>query len=94
MNQQQYNEQVIKETDKKRRAYQKVFNSELGQEVLKDLAQFCGAHRDLFSRCPYEMAHNTGARKVLLRIQNMLNVDDQQIWELFENERRKSGSDG
>lgn len=78
-----------KELDKKRRAYQQVFEGPHGEEVLKDLAEFCGMHRDCFNQCPYTMAHNTGVRKAFLRIQNMLNVTDDQIWEIFENERKQ-----
>jgi len=81
------------ELDKKRRAYQAIFDGPHGKEVLKDLAEFCGMHRDCFSPCPYTMAHNTGVRKAFLRIQNMLNVTDQQIWEMFEYERIQRASD-
>lgn len=82
-----------KELDKKRRAYQSVFKGPQGEEVLKDLAEFCGMHRDCFNENPYIMAHNTGVRKVFLRIQNMMNVTDQQIWEMFEYERIQRASD-
>lgn len=78
-------EESVKKLDALRQAYQKVFSGPLGEEVLRDLAVFCGVGKDGFSRDPYEMAHNTGLRKVFLRVQSMLNISDQQIWGMFND---------
>lgn len=72
--------------DQLRRAYQGIFDGPNGELVLKDLSQFCGMGKDCFSKDALEMAHNTGMRKAFLRIQNMLNITDQQIWDLFNGE--------
>lgn len=84
----------VEDLDKKRRAYKTLFESPQGKEVLKDLAQFCGMHRDCFNENAIIMAHNTGLRKAFLRIQNMLNVTDQQIWEMFEYDRQRTNTGG
>jgi hypothetical protein len=72
-----------KRLDALRQDYQSVFAGPKGEAVLKDLAQYCGVGRDLFNPDALCMARNTGLRAALLRIQNMMNVTDQQIWDLF-----------
>lgn len=73
----------VKELDALRQAYQKTFTGPVGEQVLKDLARYCGIGKDGFSRDALEIAHNTGLRKAFLRIQNMLNVTDDHIWRMF-----------
>jgi hypothetical protein len=77
-------EQSVKKIDAMRRAYQATFDGPMGKEVLKDLAKFCGTGKDGFSKDALEMAHNTGLRKVFLRIQSMLNITDDDIWRMFD----------
>lgn len=72
--------------DQRRRAYQATFKGE-GQEVLKDLAVFCGSTKSSFSRDPLEMAHREGRREVWLRIQSHMKLTEDDIWQLFERER-------
>lgn len=78
-------EDSVKQLDALRQSYQKIFSGPPGEEVLKDLARYCGIGKDGFSRDALEMAHNTGLRKVFLRIQNMLNVTDDHIWRMFND---------
>ena len=81
----------IKKLDALRRNYRAAFKSPAGKEVLKDLAQYCGEGRSDFhaSITPIAMARNVGMRDVYLRIKTMLNYTDQDIWELFDNDRRE-----
>lgn len=65
--------------------YKRVLNPESRdvQEVLKDLAKFCRAHKTTFN--PDSRAHAAieGRREVWLRIQSHLNLSDDQLWNLM-----------
>lgn len=74
-----------KEIDDLRRAYQSVFSGPNGEKVLADLAAYCGEYKDLFSTDALAMAHNTGVRKVFLRIVSFMSISRNQIWELMNN---------
>ena len=76
-------EQQQIENEKKRNelmgAYFRLFNSEDGVIVLKDIARFC--HRD--SSCVCEQSpdalqtmHESGKRRVILRIDSMMKVKE------------------
>ena len=82
-----------KELDSLARAYQSVFSGPNGEKVLEDLAHYCGEHKDLFSSDPLAMAHNTGVRKVFLRILGFTKLNRDQIWNLNNASRTTSSDD-
>ena len=51
--------------------------------VLQDLAKFCRAHETTFHPDPRVHAHLEGRREVWLRIASHLNLDEQQLWEIY-----------
>lgn len=67
-------------------AYNRVFdlNSPHTHVVLKDLAQFCRAHRSTFHPDPRIHAVLEGRREVWLKIQEMLELTPEQIYELHK----------
>jgi len=66
-------------------AYRRVFNLESrdADVVLKDLAKFCRAHVTTFHTDARAHALAEGRREVFLRIQQHLNLPDDQLWKLF-----------
>ena len=56
----------------RRTAYVKTFLNPYGDEVLRDLARFCRAH-----------AVAEGRREVWLRIQQHLQLSDDELWAIF-----------
>ena len=68
--------------------YKTVFNSENGEKVLWDLMKASGYTQSNFDVCPYKMAHNEGARSMVVRIINLLKMDEKKI-ELMMAEQRK-----
>ena len=66
----------------RRTAYRLVFSTREGQTVLRDLAQFCRAHESAYDPDPRTHALLEGRREVWLRIQNNLQLDDEQLWRL------------
>lgn len=66
-------------------AYCRVFNGEGdAKAVLKDLARFCRAHATTFHPDPRAHAVAEGRREVWLRIAQHLQLDEDQLWELYE----------
>lgn len=68
-------------------AYQRVF---LGHGVdtdivLKDLAKFCRAHESTFHVEHSASDRLDGRREVWLRIQQHLQLTDQQLWDIYGN---------
>jgi hypothetical protein len=68
-------------------AYQRVF---LGHGidtdiVLKDLAKFCRAHESTFHIEHSASDRLDGRREVWLRIQQHLQLTDQQLWDIYGN---------
>lgn len=70
---------------RRRRAYQRVFKTtgEDGKDVLRDLAQFCRANESCFDVDPRTHALIEGRREVWLRVQQHLELSDDQLWMLF-----------
>lgn len=71
----------------RRIAYQRTFlvDGELApfaEQVLQDLARFCRANETTFHKDPRAHAVLEGRREVWLRIQNHLNLTDQQLYHL------------
>lgn len=76
---------------RRRRNYVSVFDtaSPVVQEVLKDLAKFCRAHKSTI--VPNATERDTfvleGRRQVWLRIAEHLNLTDQQIYEIYTGQK-------
>jgi hypothetical protein len=65
-------------------AYRLVFGSESGRQVLADLAKFCRAHRSTFHTDPRVHAALEGRREVWLRIQDHLQLTDDEIYKQYK----------
>jgi hypothetical protein len=66
-------------------AYQQVFNARTpaGFTVLQDMAWFCRARRSTFDRDPIVAAGLNGQREVWLRIDQHLNLTDEELALLY-----------
>ena len=71
---------------RRRTAYTSVFNveSQFTQLVLRDLAKFCRAHESTFHKDPRIHASLEGRREVWLRIEQYLNLNSEEIYELHK----------
>lgn len=67
---------------RRRTAYVKTFTGPFADEVLKDLAVFCRAHSSTFHADPRMHAVAEGRREVWLRIQNHLQLSDDELLRL------------
>ena len=67
----------------RRYQYQLCFRSPPGEEVLKDLARFCRAHKSTFHEDARLHAMAEGRREVWLRIQNHLKLSPDDLWALY-----------
>jgi hypothetical protein len=68
---------------RRRYAYVKTFNGPLGQEVLADLVKFCRARESTFHPDPRVHAVLEGRREVFLRIQQHLQLTDDELWTIY-----------
>jgi len=68
---------------RRRTAFVKTFLSPFGDEVLRDLAKFCRANQSTFHADPRVHAVAEGRREVWLRIQQHLNLTDDQLWQIY-----------
>ena len=77
-------------------AYQRVFSSPAGNDVLIDLAQFCRANVTTFDPDPRIHAAMEGRREVWLRITQHLNLSSEQLYKLYNGNRalKQDNSDG
>lgn len=64
-------------------AYQTTFAGPVGELVLTDLAKFCRAYTTTFHEDPRIAAMLDGRREVFLRIQQHLNLSNDQLWRLI-----------
>lgn len=76
-------EKLMRFLSRRRTAYMHTFNNPFGQEVLEDLARFCRAHESTFHVDPRAHAVAEGRREVWLRIAKHLNLNEEQIWQLY-----------
>jgi hypothetical protein len=69
----------------RKQAYQLTFRKDdkSCQIVLQDLAKFCRANQSTFNEDPRAHAVLEGRREVWLRIQNYLNLSDDELYELY-----------
>lgn len=64
-------------------AYKLTFDNETGRDVLADLARFCRAHESTFHPDARLSAVQQGRHEVWLRIQQHLNLTDEELWSLY-----------
>jgi hypothetical protein len=69
----------------RRLAYHRVFNPENRdvQVLMADLARFCRAHESTFDPDPRVHALLEGRKEVWLRIQQHLQMSDEDLWHHF-----------
>lgn len=69
----------------RKQAYQQVFQVEnrYAREVLEDLAKFCRAHETTFNPDPRAHALLEGRREAFLRIQQHLQLSNEDLWKLY-----------
>ena len=67
----------------RRTAYQLVFGSPAGQEVLMDLAKFCYANTTTLHEDARLHASHEGRREVWLRIQEHLNYKTDELYQIY-----------
>ncbi len=70
---------------RKKAAYQTTFRSDLGGVVLRDLADFCHAFRTTEDPVERLSAMREGRRQVFLRILHHLNLDVEQLSQLYRD---------
>lgn len=69
---------------RRRTAYVRTFlNNVFGQEVLTDLAKFCRANQSTFHPDARAHAVAEGRREVWLRIQQHLQLTDDELWAIY-----------
>lgn len=71
---------------RRRQAYQRTFpkGSYDAQIVLADLAKFCRAHDSTFHPTAAVANRLDGRREVWLRLQNHLQLTEEELWELHK----------
>lgn len=68
----------------RRYAYQTTFKGPLADEVLRDLAKFCRAHKSTFDDNERVQSKLDGRREVWLRITEHLNLTQDELWRLYD----------
>lgn len=68
---------------RRKRNYQQVFATPMGQEVLKDLAKFCRAAESTYDDDPRRHALAEGRREVFLRIGRHLNLPTSELYAMY-----------
>lgn len=78
-------EAVLNFLRRRQTAYRRVFDREnvYTNEVLRDLAKFCRAHDSTFHADHAMSDRLDGRREVWLRIQQHLNLTDEELWKLY-----------
>lgn len=62
--------------------YRRVFGGPYGESVLRDLAKFCRAHESTVQENSHLSAVAEGRREVWLRIQQHMNMTQEELWRL------------
>lgn len=60
-------------------AYKRLFDSDDGEKVIKDLMRSCHMITTTFDPNPQQQAYNEGARSVVLRIINTINLSEDKL---------------
>lgn len=68
--------------------YRVTFSGPRADVVLRDLAKFCRAHQSTGHKDPYVAARLDGRREVFIRIQQHMNLSDEELWKLFGEQPR------
>jgi hypothetical protein len=68
----------------RRYSYRSIFNSPPGKIVLADLAVFCRAAESTFHDNERVQSKLDGRREVWLRIQQHLQLTEDQLWEVLD----------
>lgn len=73
----------------RRHAYRAVFDIQgtRTEDVLRDLAKFCRAHASTAHLDPHMAARLDGRREVWLRIQQHLQLTDDQLWKIYGGDK-------
>ena len=66
------------------KSYKRLFDTVDGQAVIRDLMKSCHVYTTTLDRDPLQMAYNEGARSIILRILNTINIDPEQMKELMK----------
>lgn len=74
-------------------AYRRIFEGPYGREVLKDLAQFCRAHDSTWHADARVHAVLEGRREVWLKIERMLNLTSEELYQLHKIKEFKPGAE-
>jgi hypothetical protein len=78
-------EQARHYLNQRRRAYITTFKNPVGEIVLADLARFCRASQSTFHTDERTHALLEGRREVFLRIQQHLNLSEDDLWRLLNS---------
>jgi hypothetical protein len=75
----------------RQQAYRLVFDSEnqFTKAVLKDLSDFCRANESTFHSDPRVAAMMDGRREVWLRIERLLTLSQEELWENHKKRKRQ-----
>ena len=71
-------------------AYRRLFSTDDGQVVLKDLMQSCYLSRSIIGPSVHDTYFNEGVRSVVLRILGTVNMDEKQIERIIIEMNRES----
>lgn len=69
-----------------REDYNKVFSSEEGKRVLKDLMKVCSADAITFDKDALTMAFNEGNRAVYLHIKTIMEMDIEKLEQMNQEQ--------
>ena len=72
-------EASLKALEEKHGLYKRVFNSEHGQQVIKDIEKACYVKNTTFSNEALEMAYREGMRSVALHIRTLMELDTEEM---------------
>jgi len=78
-----YIQQAMNFLSKRRTSYVRTFLTPFGYEVLADLASFCRANKSTYHDDPRAHAVLEGRREVWLRIQQHLQLSDDDLWKIY-----------
>lgn len=66
-------------------AYKRLFDTEDGKIVLKDMARSCHFDDSTFTGDPYETAFREGERHLFLRIIRTINADPERLLQIVKD---------
>lgn len=79
------NKILLGKFSKNHKVYREVFNTPSGKMVLKDLAKFCGQNSPTYvSGDSHASAYREGMRRVFLRIQSLIDLDEGEMRKLIK----------